>query len=472
MKITIQDYQKRVYKEAQNSLLIGHTAPLVVMPTGSGKTFTFSMMVKSAQDRGKIVYVLSPRRNITSSIAKSFKKFGIDFGIVQPGFTQLKKSVQICSAYSTKKILSLPSPDLLIIDEGHHATASIWLKIIEAWPLAKIIGFTATPVRGDGQGLGIEVGGVFDDLILGPDVRELIDRGERGEFGLAPYDYFRGYEDINLSEVGIKGNDFDESLTRDIMLKKEIIGSTVDQYLDLSRNLPALAFCVSVEASEKTASEFRARGVRARSLTGNDTPAQQEKMIAALGDGSLDVITSCQIISEGTDIPVCNTMLDLAPTWSLGLSQQRRGRVLRWQPNKRAIIIDPVNNWTRTWFPCTPHEWDLNQKRVQRKKGQTEDIEIIQKTRQCEGCQHVHQIQPTCPRCGHVYSTRKELEQVNGHLVRVDPEELRRIKKKERQEQGMAKTLDELLEIEKKRGYKKGWARNVFKSKQKKMRGF
>ena len=60
--------------------------------------------------------------------------------------------------------MKLPPADLLMIDECHHATATTWRKIIEAYPDAVLLGLTATPCRGDGRGLG----GIFTCMIEAP----------------------------------------------------------------------------------------------------------------------------------------------------------------------------------------------------------------------------------------------------------------------------------------------------------------
>ena len=60
--------------------------------------------------------------------------------------------------------------DLLVIDEAHHCPANTYRQIIKSYPNAVLIGFTATPCRGDGRGLG----GIFDVIIECPQVPELI----------------------------------------------------------------------------------------------------------------------------------------------------------------------------------------------------------------------------------------------------------------------------------------------------------
>ena len=88
---------------------------------------------------------------------------------------------------------------LLVLDESHHAVAGTWAKITAAWPNAKILGVSATPERLDGVGLRE----AFDQLVIGPDVRELIDAGH-----LAPFRYLAPKTAIDLSGVRSLGGDF------------------------------------------------------------------------------------------------------------------------------------------------------------------------------------------------------------------------------------------------------------------------
>jgi superfamily II DNA or RNA helicase len=183
-----------------------------------------------------------------------------------------------------------------------------------------------------------------------------------------------------------------------------------------------------------------------------------------LGDGRLKVLTSCEIINEGFDLPVVSAAILLRHTESLGLHLQQIGRVLRVSEGKKnAFILDHVGNLARHGFAEDVRDWSLDG----RKKGKkSRDDEPTVNVRQCPSCYACHPPEPTCPSCGHVYEIKaREIEVVEGQLEEVDVEALRREKKAE---QGKAQTLQELIAVGMARGYKNptGWARNVFNARQ------
>src|SRR5262249_13296322 len=69
--------------------------------------------------------------------------------------------------------MPMPAATLVIVDEAHHCRARTYQQVIDAYPDALIIGLTATPVRGDGRGLG----NIFTTMIEAPQVAELIKLG-------------------------------------------------------------------------------------------------------------------------------------------------------------------------------------------------------------------------------------------------------------------------------------------------------
>jgi superfamily II DNA or RNA helicase len=98
-----------------------------------------------------------------------------------------------------RRLEAIPAPALLVIDEAHHAVAGTWAKIPAAYPSAKVLGVTATPERLDGVGLR----DAFDTMVIGPDVRELIDDGH-----LARSRYLAPDTDVDLSGVRSTGGDY------------------------------------------------------------------------------------------------------------------------------------------------------------------------------------------------------------------------------------------------------------------------
>ena len=186
------------------------------------------------------------------------------------------------------------------------------------------------------------------------------------------------------------------------------------------------------------------------------------KLIEDLGAGRLDVLTSCDIVSEGTDIPVVTAAILLRPTQSESLYLQQVGRVLRPAPGKsHAIILDHVGNVITHGLPDMDRDWTLD---GSPRRGKKRD-EPAPSVRQCPQCFAAHAPAPVCPACGHEYRTEvRELQQVEGELVELDKALLMRQRKRE---QGSAQSLEELIRLGAQRGYKnpRAWAQHVWNAR-------
>jgi len=466
--LSLRPYQSKGVADIRQSYVQGHKAPLLVLPTGGGKTVVFSHIAGSVASRGKRVMVLVHRVELLRQTSGALNKNGIDHSLINPLFTpDYRKAVQVASVQTLVKRLHFFDrypPDLIVVDEAHHANAGSWRKIIAHFPNARVLGVTATPCRGDGSGLGVDAGGVFDDLILGPQVPELI----AGGYLVKPVVY-APLSRLDLSGVKVVRGDYDSKALAEKVDKPKITGDAVAHYSKLCPGAPAVVFCISVLHAEHVAAEFRAAGYRAYSVDGSMDDDTRKRILGGLANGAVEVITSCDLISEGTDIPAIGCAILLRPTQSTGLFIQQVGRALRPCEGKdRAIILDHVGNVLTHGMPDQEREWSLEgdpRKGKGKKKDQPPPVQV----RQCPACYSVHEPAPACPSCGHEYKVDpNKLKQEEGELQEITPEQAIRIKREKAREVATARTLEELEAIGRKRGYRHGWAKHIWNSRQSK----
>jgi superfamily II DNA or RNA helicase len=453
--ITLREYQQELVGRIRDAFRRGIRRALVVAPTGAGKTTVFSYISHGASKKGNRVMITVHRSELIDQASKTLRAFGVPHGIISAGRSMnLSECVQVASVQTLAKRLHVFKPDLIIEDEAHHCISASWLKIRAANPQARILGFTATPERLDGKGLGA----VFDEMILGPSVSWLIENGH-----LCKPRYFAPPVVADLSRIHMRGGDFAKDELAAVMDSKMIIGDAVDHYRRICPGAPAIAFCVSVDHAKHTAAQFQEAGFRAATIDGSMDRDARRDIVAALADGRIHVMTSCEIVSEGFDIPLVTAAILLRPTASLGLHLQQIGRVLRPAPGKdRAIILDHVGNCGRHGYAETEREWSLEGRAKGKRAKQESSVEM----RQCPHCYLCHEPAPVCPECGHVYEIqRRELETVAGELVEIDPEIERRERKKE---QGACQSMEDLIALGRKRGMRNpaGWARYVWQARQ------
>lgn len=418
-----------------------HRRVLFQLPTGSGKTVIFCEIARQAVQKGKRVLIIVHRQELLRQTISKVSAACIPWGAIAPGYSmQLDWPLQIAMVQTAAR-RDIGNYDLIICDEAHHAVAGSWYSIIKNQPQAYILGVSATPCRMDGKGLGE----AFDVLLEGVKMRELIDAG----FLCAPKVYAASVADV----TGVRklGGDFNRGDLEAAIDKPKITGDAVAEYRKLADGKPAIVFCVSVAHAERVADMFRAEGYRAEAVDGGLDDEERKRRINGLADGSVQVLTSCDIVSEGTDIPAVECAILLRPTQSEALYLQQVGRALRPVPGKQwAVILDHAGNVFRHGMPTASREWTLEGRTKQAKQAAVEAV------RQCKQCYAVHQA-AFCPECGAKAPEKpRKVKQVAGQLVPI--EDVERAKREAKVEVWGAKSLEELKAIAFKRGYKPGWA--------------
>jgi DNA repair protein RadD len=459
MAVNLRPFQATAVAEIRGAFMAGRRRVLFVLPTGGGKTYTFVYIAEQAAIRGNRVCILVHRQELVDQASRSLHAIGCQHGIIAAGYRQdLRHTVQVASVQTLARRLHTIPPDffqLLIVDEAHHAVAGTWAKILAAIPRAHVLGVTATPERLDGRGLGDQ----FEVLIQGPDAAWLTQEGF-----LVPA---RTFAPPGIDLSGIRRFDTSKGKhdSEDRLRQGQAMGDAVSHYrrtIEPNHNGTAIAFCISVDHAAAVAEAFRAQGISAAMLDGNTDRGVRKRLINDLGTGQLKVLTSCDIISEGTDIPSVTGAMLLRPTDSLGLHLQQVGRVLRPCPGKEhAIINDHVGNSHRHGLPTDPRDWSLEG----RPKGKPRKPSDALPVRVCPACFATQPAaQFTCDCCGHAIDPPKprELTVVDGDLQELPAAVVAR---RRRAEVGQARTREELEAIRLERGYSRGWTDHILRAR-------
>jgi superfamily II DNA or RNA helicase len=452
--VTLRPFQAAAVAEIRGAYMAGRRRVLFVLPTGGGKTYTFVHIAEQAAIRGNRVCILVHRAELVDQSSRSLHAIGCNHGVIAAGYRQdLSHTVQVASVQTLARRLHTIPPDffqLLIVDEAHHAVAGTWAKVLAAMPRAHILGVTATAERLDGRGLGDQ----FDILIEGPDAAWLTQEGF-----LVPARIFAP-PGIDLSGIRRFDTRKGHQQSEEILRQGQAMGDAVTHYrrtIQDTHNGTAIAFCVSVDHAHAVTEAFRNAGIAAATLDGTMDRGIRRRTIADLGTGQVKVLTSCDIISEGTDIPSVTGAMLLRPTDSLGLHLQQVGRVLRPCPGKpHAIVNDHVGNTLRHGLPTDPREWSLEG----RPKGKPKKPSDALPVRTCASCFSIipAAVNP-CSECDHLeQALKRKLTVIDGDLRELTGAELRR---QERREVAQARTREELEAIARDRGYKPGWVAHM-----------
>lgn len=479
MSITLRPYQDKFETDIRGAYAGGAKSVLAVLPTGGGKTVVFSDMAAKAAARGNSVGITAHRVEILEQIGRALEARGVPHGYLAPGFAPNPLAqVQVCSVGAMARRIDRYHRNpfkFLIVDEAHHAAAGTqWHAVINAHtpdpsrPQAaacRILGVTATPQRLSGEPLSV----AFDEMIVGPSTSELIQLG-----ALSKYRLFAPFRP-DMSGAKRQGGDYKKSDAAGIMDKPTITGDAVAHYKRIASGKRAIVFCVSIEHAEHVAAQFSAAGLRASSLDGKMDRKQRRAILAAFERGEIEVLTSCDIVSEGFDVPAIEVAILLRPTESLALYLQQVGRALRPFPGKDyAIILDHAGNSVERaqggrghGLPDDVRAWSLEGVKGRDKAAGERTIPTVI----CGGCYATFRpSQPCCPYCGFERDILgRTIKVTDGELVEVDPDLVRQARQEEIDAQNtrirQTRKVEDLAALGVELGKSAGWLWNLYRNR-------
>jgi DNA repair protein RadD len=424
----LRPYQDQLIEGIRTEIRKGRRRILAVAPTGAGKTVCFAAMTAGAASKGLRTWVVVHRIELVDQALSALREAGADAGAVASGMPmQPRAQTQVCSVQTiARRHERLPKPDVIIVDEAHHAVARTWSDLLDAYPAARVVGFTATPIRLDGRGLGE----YFDAMVVGPDTGELIEAGH-----LTQYMLFEPTA-LDLSGVNRRGGDYAKEDVAEIMAASAVYGDMVKTYLGNPAARRAVVFTVTVAEAHRIVAAFNDAGVPAAVLEGGMDRGVRNKAVQRFRDGELLVLATVDLISEGFDLPAMDAVFLGRPTASLGLYRQQVGRVLRtYQGKETAWIYDHVGNVRRHGFPDMPIQWELTRNKM-RMAGNAIQGPPLRTCRQCFAVFLAGRAR--CPHCGAVPEVKdRKIERIESEMREIvrDPEQLRL---------GFARTVEEL----------------------------
>lgn len=435
--------------ETYDAWRAGHKNVLAVGPTGMGKTrFKASIFADNQEPQialahrqelvGQIscavasegIYhnIVAPEPVIKFCIQQHIKQFGRNFhhprapthvGGVDTVIARADSLTQICNSIR-----------LWDIDEAHHVlTKNKWGKAVRLFNRAIGLGVTATPRRCDNQPLGSAFGGVFDHMVLGPTMRELINMGYLSEYRIFAPPASIARAELKRSETT---GDFTPESVREASHRSPIVGDMVTQYQRIAPGKRAIAFVVDVETAKEVAARFMAAGVPAEAISAKTDDTTRQRAIERFSRGETLVLVNVDLFGEGFDVPAVEVVIDGAPTESFSKFAQRFGRMLRLFDGKtHGIYIDHVGNVIKHGLPDAPRKWSLEiDYRGSKKRDADEGVIPV---RACVKCFRAYEaVTKTCPYCGHVDvpapGARLSPEMVDGDLSEFAPELLARLR--------------------------------------------
>ncbi|MBC1420153.1 DEAD/DEAH box helicase, partial [Listeria fleischmannii] len=396
--LQLRDYQQKMVSKTREALKNGYRCPCVVAPCGAGKSVILSEIIRMTTHNKKQVLFIVHRKELIDQISQTLLKNNVDMNFVTLGMVQT----------IVKRLEKTSEPDLIVIDESHHVLANSYKKIIQHFHHALVVGFTATPVRLNGGGLG----DINDILIEEVTTKWLI----KNQF-LSPYKYFAP-EVMETFQLHVKRTgDYDLTELDNQFTERKIWGDVIAHYKKLADGEQAILYASSIYQSKKMAASFQEANIPSEHIDGKTPKLVRDEIIQKFRDGEIKVLCNLDLIGEGFDVPDCSTVIMLRPTQSLSLYIQQSMRGMRYRPNKTSIIIDHVGNVNRFGLPDMERTWSLEPKKGSNQTKAEAPVKI------CKECfMTVLQTDNKCPHCGAVFKVEAKAIEVDesAELKEID----------------------------------------------------
>ena len=167
----LRDYQQELLNKTYESVRKGNKTIIVQSPPRTGKTVLMADIARRATAKGNRVLFVVHRKEIVDQATATFKEQNVDMNLTQLGMVQT----------ITRHVNEIPEPQVIFIDEGHHSLAKTYQRIIDAFPNAIKLLFTATPQRTGKKQLDL----IVDDIVHKKKNKWLTEHGN-----LAPFKYY------------------------------------------------------------------------------------------------------------------------------------------------------------------------------------------------------------------------------------------------------------------------------------------
>ena len=433
--IELRQYQKD-YLNKLVKILKSKNSCILTLPTGAGKTVMMTEWAAKMAKQGKKTLIIVDREELVFQTDENLQ----DVSIMKAGYDKLYKPkalihiVMLQTAYSRQKVLMDLDFDYIFFDEVHQYYDGLMFKAItEAFPNAKVIGVSATPIDNKGYLLP-----GFDECINDLQLQDLIDMG----FLVKPNYYSLSNYSIDLSKIKITNGDFNIEELDNMMINFERLDKIYSEWLKIAEKRKTIAFCSSIKQAEATCNYFKEKGVACACL--HSKVNNREEVLTALKVGAVKIVFNVGILVAGFNEPSVDCIMFLNPTKILRRYIQQAGRGLRlFEGKEDCLMLDFAGltsihgfcNDLRFYIPAPP--------------------EAEYKYKECPECgnilaKHIKK----CDVCGYEFTTEE--------MITVSKPKKKEIERLEKAMNLQKELKHNIYELVKEQGYKNGYAYYLF----------
>ena len=364
----------------------------IVLPVGCGKSGCITMAPFAF--KSKRTLVIAPGTNIADQLQKDFDPTKPDMFYIkckvldgQPypepvvirGTTTNRgdldeadvvlTNIQQLQGETNRWLDALPADyfDLILFDEGHHSVAATWENLKRKFPDAKIVNFSATPLRADGQKMAGRI--LYSFPIVRAIIEGYVKRLKAIVLNPTTLRYVRRLDnrevEVDLAEVRRLGEE-DADFRRSIVTSEETLNTIVNASIrELERirkesgdkRHKIIASALNFEHCRQIVEAYRARGQRAEYVHSKEAGDANKKIITKLHNHEIDVIVQVRKLGEGFDHPYLSVAAVFSIFSNLSPFVQFVGRIMRvivqndraHVNNQGTVIFHAGANIARQW---------------------------------------------------------------------------------------------------------------------------
>lgn len=305
----LRKYQKESIDSVLNEWNQGRKRTLLVLPTGCGKTIVFTKLAEEMVKQGKRVLILAHRTELLEQASdKLYKITGLKTSLEKADSTAIGSWYRVTvgsvqTLQRDKRLNQFPKDywDVIIVDEAHHILSDGYMKVMEYFDVANVLGVTATPDRSDMRNLG----SYFDSLAYEYSLVQAIKEGYLSKIKALTIPI-----DLDLSSVSMSAGDF----------KASDVGTALDPYLvqiademaKYCKDKKTVVFLPLVKTSQKFRDILNERGFKAAEVNGESK--DRAEVLEDFEKGRYNVLCNSMLLTEGWDCPSVDCVVVLRPT--------------------------------------------------------------------------------------------------------------------------------------------------------------
>jgi superfamily II DNA or RNA helicase len=452
---TLRPHQLAALRGISDAMRAGYRSPVLVAPTGFGKTEVMAKIAEAYVSVEKTVLSVSPRISLVDQTEDRFRKHDIGHvGIMQARhhLTDATAPVQVASMQTLERrgFDRLPDADVVLVDECHILPRFLreWMSD-PRWACVPFIGFSATPGT---TGLGR----YYDTLVPAATTQDLIGAGY-----LSPFKAFAPASGLlpDLKGVKTRGRDYARGDLSKRMQAPQLVADTVSTWKTKARGRPTLTYAVDRAHGKMLQEKFCEAGIEAAYIDAYTPLSERKRICQEMEAGRIEVCVSIGTLTLGVDWPFVSCIQLCRPTKSAMLYTQIIGRGLRTHPGKDYCLVLDHTSSTQRLGLVTDITWtELDDGKPKPPAAQREREEP--KPVECKNCQHIKPPRtPTCPECGYTMHPVSKVTTIKGTLQEVTGKSKQPTRVEKQQWYSM------FLHYALQHGYKKGWAYHKYREK-------